>query len=277
MRRLITLAVVALAAAGALAVHATQSEAKWHILSETAINTNKLCSDGLRFTWASGETATQPPSTRPTGQPRFVGPVDLFVQHAAANTPDDDQDWFNTPMAGAATFTAVYAPVHNLTADVWYPYRYIGTIAFRHPLTPTTEAVRLDTQPNGDSDAATAVEPVGTCVLFGKFDFLPGVSPNTVDFSQDGTLGAAILSTTSFDATAVRPGSVFLGETGAEAAPLSFAKVDANGDGRTDLTLQFRRSETGIACTDTEVLLSAIDPATGVRFYKSDSIQTLNC
>jgi hypothetical protein len=50
-----------------------------------------------------------------------------------------------------------------------------------------------------------------------------------------------------------------------------------NGDGRTDLKLQFQRTDTGIACGDTEVMVSAIDPKSGVRFYETDSIQTINC
>src|SRR3954452_11098308 len=122
MRKLIVLAAALLAAAGALAVHVTQSDARWHVLSETAINTNKLCTDGLRYTWASGSTATQPPANRPVGQPRFLGPVNLFVQHAPANTPNDDADWFNTGYAGGITFTADYAPVFNPDAQLWYPY-----------------------------------------------------------------------------------------------------------------------------------------------------------
>ena len=277
MRKLIVLAAALLAAAGALAVHVTQSDARWHILSETAINTNKLCTDGLRYTWASGSTATQPSANRPLGQPRFLGPVNLFVQHAPANTPNDDADWFNTAYAGGITFTADYAPVFNPDAQVWYPYSHVGTVAFRHPLTPTSEAVRLDTQPNGDSNATTAVEAVGTCTLFGKLDFVPGQSTNVVDFATDGKPFAAILSSSTFNAANVAPGSVLLGATGTEAAPLSSTKTDVNGDGRTDLKLQFQRSQTGLVCTSTEVLLSAIDPKSGVRFYEANPVQTKNC
>ena len=277
MRKLIVLAAALLAAAGALAVHVTQSDARWHVLSETAINTNKLCTDGLRYTWASGSTATQPPANRPVGQPRFLGPVNLFVQHAPANTPNDDADWFNTGYAGGITFTADYAPVFNPDAQLWYPYSHVGTVAFRHPLTPTSEAVRLDTQPNGDSDAATAVEPVGTCTLFGKLDFQVGTSPNVVDFAQDGKPTAALLSNSTFNAANVAPSSVLLGATGTEAAPLSSTKTDVNGDGRTDLKLQFQRSQTGLVCASTEVLMSAIDPKSGVRFYESNPVQTKNC
>src|SRR3954451_23829345 len=186
MRKLLIPLVVALAAATALAVHAARSDAKWQILSETAINTNRLCVDGLRYTWASGETPDQPPAIRPVGQPRFLGPINLFLQHAAAGTSNDDTSWFDTPLAGADVFTAAYAPVFNPSLQVWYPYSHAGTIAFRHPLPASTEAVRMDTQPNGDSDATTAVEAVHNCFLFGPLDFQPGNDPNVIDFSKDG-------------------------------------------------------------------------------------------
>ena len=42
-------AVVAAVAAG-VAIHVATSEAGWHILSETAINTKSLCRDGLTYT-----------------------------------------------------------------------------------------------------------------------------------------------------------------------------------------------------------------------------------
>jgi hypothetical protein len=86
-----------LAVATGLVYHVTRSDARWHILSGTAINTNKLCSDGLKYTWASGETDTQPPATRPVGTPGWAGPVDLLVQHAPTTTPATEDDWFNTP------------------------------------------------------------------------------------------------------------------------------------------------------------------------------------
>ena len=60
MRTKIILGLAAvLALATGLAYHVTQSDARWHILSGTAINTNRLCSDGLKYTWGSGATETQ--------------------------------------------------------------------------------------------------------------------------------------------------------------------------------------------------------------------------
>jgi hypothetical protein len=278
MRRLIILAAVVITAAGAaLAVHVTRSDAKWHILSGTAINTNKLCVDGLRYTWASGSTATQPPATRPVGTPRFAGPIDLVVQHAPSTTPNDEADWFDAPLAGADVFTADYKPVFNPDAQLWYPYSHTNVVAFRHPLTPTTESVRLDTQPNGDSDATDAFEAVNNCFLFGRIDFQPATAQNTVDFSKDGTPKVALFSSPTFNAAAVNPSTVLFGQTGTEAAPIASSTPDVDGDGRNDLLVQFQRSQTGILCGSTEVLLSAADPKSGKRFYERDSITTSNC
>jgi hypothetical protein len=149
-------------------------------------------------------------------------------------------------------------------------------VPFRHPLTFGTDSVRLDPQPNGDDSSADAFEPVHNCVLFGRIDFLPGQAQNQVDFSVDGALTTALLSNANFDATAAL-GPVRLGPTGTEAVPLGSSVSDVNGDGLKDRVYQFQRSKTGLACTDTEVELSAIDPATGKRFYETDSMQGINC
>lgn len=277
MRRLIILAAAVIAAAAALAVHVSRSDAKWHVLSGTAINTNKLCVDGLRYTWASGETPDQPPATRPVGQPSFVGPIDLVVQHAPSDTQPNEDAWFNASLAGADVFTAGYTPVHNPDIDVWYPYSHAGVVPFRRPLTPTTESVRLDTQPNGDLEATDAFQAVGNCFVFGRIDFQPGNPSNTVDFSHDGTPKVGLISSPTFNAATVKTSSVLFGQSGTEAAPIASTTPDLNGDGRKDLQVQFQRSQAGIACGSTEVLLSAIDPGSGKRFYERDSITTANC
>jgi hypothetical protein len=277
MRTLIIVVAVVMAAAGALAVHVTQSDARWHVLSETAINTNKLCTDGLKYTWAASQQANQPPANRPVGAARFVGPVDLVVQHAPSTTPSTEEDWFNAELAGADVFTADYKPVRNPDLNVWYPYSHAGVVPFRHPLPATSESVRLDTQPNGDSDAANAFEAVGNCQLFAGFDFQPGSKLNQLDFSVDGKPAAALLSTPTFNAANVTASTVLMGATGTEAAPLSSTTTDVNGDGRSDLKLQFQRSQTGLSCTSTEVLISAIDPASKKRFYEAAAVNPVNC
>src|SRR6476661_5981595 len=147
MRKWIIPAAAVVVVAAALVARVSQSDARWHILSNTAINTNRLCVDGLRYTWASGETTTQPSATRPVGAPWWIGPVALVVQHAPSTTPSTEQDWFNAPLAGADVFEAAYRPTFNPTDQFWYPYSHVGTVPFRHPLASGTESVRLDPQP----------------------------------------------------------------------------------------------------------------------------------
>ena len=106
MRRLAILIVVGLAVTAGVAIHVATSSAGWHILSETAINTKKLCRDGLTYTWASGQTDVKPPASRPTGEARWVGPVDLLIQNGDSSLPQDESSWENQPMAGADLFTA---------------------------------------------------------------------------------------------------------------------------------------------------------------------------
>jgi hypothetical protein len=278
MRRLITIAAVALAVTAAVAVRATTSRAGWHVLSDTAINTHRVCTDGLSFTWAGGETGTQPPATRPVGQPGWDGPIDLLVQSGPRNLPPTENDWFNQPMAGAAVFTADWAPVHNSILDVWYPYSHDGLVPFRYPLTPLSTKIRIDTQPNGDI-ATDAFVYVHSCFVFGPIDIDPGQSPNPVDFSPGAVVQVAILSNGAFHPAAnVNPSSVTFGNTGTEASPISSTKQDLNGDGFRDLVLTFHTADTGIDCTTaTQAYLSGVDSASGRRFYEGDSIVPINC
>jgi hypothetical protein len=145
-----------------------------------------VCTDGVSFTWASGETDMQPPATRPVGMPGWVGPIDLLVQSGPRNLPPTETDWFNQPMAGAAVFTAGWAPVHNPTLG-WWPYSHDGVVPFRFPLTPLSTKIRIDTQPNGD-EATDAFVYVHPCFLFGPIDVDPGQSPNPVDLSLPNRL-----------------------------------------------------------------------------------------
>ena len=87
MRKWIIPAMAVIVVVAALIARVSQSDARWHILSDTAINTNRLCIDGLRYTWASGETTTQPPATRPVAArlvdwPCGLGCAACAVEHA---------------------------------------------------------------------------------------------------------------------------------------------------------------------------------------------------
>jgi len=277
MRKLAISGLVVVAAVAAVAISVATSQAKWHILSETAINTQRLCRDGLTYTWASGQTDVQPLATRPVGQPRWVGPIDLLIQSGPSTLPQDEANWENQPMEGGDVFTAGYAPVKNPTTSPasWYPYSHPGTVPFRTPLTPTSDVVRIDTQPNGNN-ASELFLPVNSCYLFGPIDVAPGDPANTVDLTPGAKLRVGLLSTPTFNATRVAVSSVLFGVTGTEAAPTASAQTDLNGDGRNDLRLTFSTGQTGIDSTTTLAMLSATDPSTRKTFYESDSVTPIN-
>jgi hypothetical protein len=277
MRRLAILTGVALAVTAGVAIHVATSSAGWHTLSETAINTKKLCRDGLTYTWASGQTDVQPPAQRPAGEPRWVGPVDLLIQSGDSSLPQDEFSWESQPMAGADVFTAGYAPVKNAgTSPVsWYPYSHQGVVPFRHPLTPVSDTVRIDTQPNGN-DATEVFLPIDSCYLFGPIDIKPGDGSNSVDVTS-GSVVVALLSTSSFNAANVQASSARFGQTGTEAAPTASAKVDVNGDGRNDLRLTFAVNETGLSCSTSAAELSATDPGSKKTFYERDTVTPVPC
>jgi hypothetical protein len=276
MRRVIMIVAVALAVTAAVAIRATTSRAGWHVLSGTAVNTHQVCSDGVSFTWASDETDTMPPATRPAGASQWRGPIDMVVQSGPHNLAPGESTWFNQPIAGAAFFTAEWAPVQNPALNVWYPYSHKGVIPFRFPLTPLADKIRIDTQPNGDeaTDAYVRVQP---CLLFGPIDIDPNQSPNQVDLSPGGQVQVALLARPPFFAGQVKPGTVTFGGDGTEASPTASQKTDVNGDGHADLLLTFHTADTGIQCTATQAYLSAVDPHSGRRFYETDSVEPINC
>ena len=91
-----------------------------------------------------------------------------------------------------------------------------------------------------------------------------------------GVIPVAILSSDSFDATTVDPGTVRFGRTGIEAVAAKSTFEDVDSDGDLDLLLHFKTQETDIQCDDTVVNL------TGTTFDKkkikgSDSIKTAGC
>ncbi|MGN6379492.1 MAG: hypothetical protein ACTHNU_11120 [Gaiellales bacterium] len=277
MRKLAIVVLAVVAATAAIAISVATSQAKWHILSDTAINTQRLCKDGLQFTWASGQTDVQPPATRPVGQPRWVGPIDLLVQSGPSTLPQDEADWENQPMAGGSVFTADYAPVKNtLTSPAsWYPYSHAGVVPFRTPLTPASDFVRIDTQPNGN-DSTEVFLPVGNCYQFAPIDVAPGDPANTVDLTPGSRVVVGLMSTARFDATTVAVSSVEFGATGTEASPIASSVADLNHDGRSDLKLTFATGDTGIDSTTTLALLSATDPSSKRTFYESNSVTPIN-
>ena len=81
----------------------------------------------------------------------------------------------------------------------------------------------------------------------------------------------AILSTSTFDVSAVVAASVIFGPSGATSTQNSLE--DVNGDGRADLVLHFRTQETGLKPGDTQACLTG-QTKSGTPIHGCDSVHT---
>lgn len=109
-----------------------------------------------------------------------------------------------------------------------------------------------------------------------SIDIKPATFPNSINPRSKGKIAVAILTTDSFNATAVDPATVLFGVTGIEAAPVQSAAEDVDGDGDIDLILHFVTRETGITCGDASATLTGA-LFSGVKIKGSDSIETVAC
>jgi hypothetical protein len=100
-------------------------------------------------------------------------------------------------------------------------------------------------------------------------DIKPTEKPNPITLGGTGLLPVAILSSPTFNATAVEPDSVYFGPNGTPSVRSS--KEDVNKDGLLDLILFFDNTSTGIAVGDTQACLLGQDN-TGAYLSGCDSI-----
>src|SRR5439155_24889907 len=107
-------------------------------------------------------------------------------------------------------------------------------------------------------------------------DIKPGTFPNSINPRSKGVIPVAILTTDTFDATAVDQTTVRFGPNGTEAAPVQSALEDVDGDGDTDMILHFKTQDTGIVCGDTSASLTG-ETFGGQAIEGSDSIKTVGC
>ena len=99
---------------------------------------------------------------------------------------------------------------------------------------------------------------------------------NKISFKKDKNLKVAILGDATFDALQVDPSTVKFGPS--EASPARFNTKDYNRDGFVDLILTFKLNETGIACGDTEAILTGKTFPTPVTDIQGiDSFTTEDC
>lgn len=109
-----------------------------------------------------------------------------------------------------------------------------------------------------------------------SIDIKPGSFSNSINPKSKGTIPVAILSTATFDATAVDPSTVLFGATGTEATPVHSALVDVDGDGDIDMILHFNTQDTNIVCGDILVSLTG-KTFSGQKIEGSNSIKTVGC
>ena len=115
-----------------------------------------------------------------------------------------------------------------------------------------------------------------TCTLPVEINIRPRRSANKINPNGTGTVPVAILTTNRFDAATVDPTTVRFGATGSEAAAVSWAFRDVDGNGAVDLVLRFNIGDTGIACGATSAILTG-RTVTGDVIRGSDSIRAVRC
>ena len=101
-----------------------------------------------------------------------------------------------------------------------------------------------------------------------ELDVKPGEGA-VVNPRSRGRLPVALLSSETFDATTVDPGTITFGP--GDAAPVHLVETDVNGDGRADLLMHFEMPATGIVVNTTTVTLNA-ETTEGTRVYASDDL-----
>ena len=131
-------------------------------------------------------------------------------------------------------------------------FHFSGTGPVGTKVTPFDEVTFLARWGSSAAYQSCRVQTVETLSAAGFYDETevtidvhPDAFPNVVSAGQDGRLRVAILSTAGFDATDIVPGSLRLASAtmfGAAANPGATHAQDAdvNGDGRTDLLVEFR-------------------------------------
>jgi hypothetical protein len=122
-----------------------------------------------------------------------------------------------------------------------------------------------------DNFSIIGARPVG-------IDIKPGSSTNPINPQSEGVTPVALLSSPTFSASSVDWQSLRFGVNGTEASLIGYSISDVNKDQLPDVVLQFRTSDTGIACGTaiTQGILTG-QTSTGQKFKGMDSFRLTGC
>lgn len=180
---------------------------------------------------------------------------------------------FRKPLLKGSTQYWVVLKADNSTTLVQWNRNNNGTggFAFSNLRTPWT--YYRDKTPAFDIKGGPAV-PFEVHIVI-----KPGSDPNSVisiNPRSKGVIPVAILTTEDFDAATVSPSKVLFGKTGTETSAFQYKLEDIDGDGDMDMILHFVTQETGLACEDTEAILTG-KTFNGQVIKGSQSIKTVGC
>jgi hypothetical protein len=109
-----------------------------------------------------------------------------------------------------------------------------------------------------------------------QIDIKPGGTANSINLRSNGVTSVAVLTTPSFDAATVNPGTVLFGPNAVKAAALRSALEDVDADGDADMIFHFDTRALGIQCSHRSAFLIG-RTAGGVSIEGVDSINPVGC
>lgn len=176
---------------------------------------------------------------------------------------DDHYNVYRSTTAGGP-----YSFIASVTTNTHLDNDVVAGITYYYVIRPAAL--------NGDElcqSNETSASP-GPAIITVTLDIKPGSDPNAINVRSKGKIPVAILTTDDFDASTVDASSVQFGPGGAQ--PAHYAIEDVDGDGDWDIILHFNTQETGIACGDTEAMLTG-QTLDGLPIAGTDSVETVGC
>ena len=177
------------------------------------------------------------------------------------------------------SINSVGCPASNIFCDVSWGFWTLDGVCWELPFVGVDQI--LVTQP---MTVAWFLQPISTfgnspptgsnCISV-NIDVKPGTNQTVINVNARGVIPVAILSTNTFNASNVNPLTVRFGRTGTEASPLHWTLQDVNGDGLSDLVLQFSTQSTRLQAGDTQATLMGMT-SDGTPFRGFGVIQTIS-